>query len=324
MKSEVVLIPTYKRPEFLFCCVKRILAIEPEMHIAIFPDRGTFYDAEFQEAFVQIPGLHKNVQVMLAADHPWHGNTLNTMEAYRWAFNERYDLTYLVEDDVMVHPDFFTWHRAMQDEFPNIFASMAWVFNRHVPIEEQELFQPWFYSIGVCFSLGKLELIARHATPNYYADMQGYIREHFADSKINSPLDIEHYEQDGLIQRILEVDRAQTVAPGITKCSHVGVVGYNRGWSRREAFFRGCYSFQKRVARVERLIADPYWRMELFGRDIVEREIGHALEKRVRKYQITLPEGWTSEFETEMSLESLPDRINSVPVTPDAKIVLLS
>lgn len=320
---EVVLVPTYNRPEFLFCCLKRIIAATREVDIAVFPDRDTFYSSDLQEA-IHAVGKAPSLQVMLVPDHPWHGNSVNTMEAYRWAFNAGYDRAYLVEDDVMVHSDFFTWHRSMHEEFSDIFASMAWVFNRHIPLEEQELFQPWYYSIGTCFARGKLELIARHATPNYYADMQGYIRKHFADSKINSPLDIEHYEQDGLIQRILEVDKSQTVAPGLTKCSHVGVVGYNRGWSRRDAFFRGCYSFAQRVQRVERLIADPYWRMELFGRDIVEREIGHALEKRVRKYRIELADGWTSEFETELSLESLPDRINSVPVPSDAKLVLLS
>lgn len=318
MKGEVVIIPTYKRNEHLFCCLRRIRLTGYDGPIAIFPDRNTFDDP----VLGQIARLH-SAFLCFVPEHSFHGNTYNTMEAYRWAYNAGFEMVYLVEDDVLVHNDFFDWHRKMHEDFTDIFGSMAWVFNRHAPILDDETFQPWFYSVGVAFRRPKLRLIVEHASPAYYADMPGYIERAFRKSKLNTPFAIEHYEQDGLIQRVLDADRSQTVSAGIAKCSHLGNFGYNRDWSNRDELFRGCKTFNERVARLEVFINDPYWRAEVFDRDIVEREIGRKLEERMFRYRITFGE-WSSEFESPLSVPALPKRINSVPVPDDAKIMLVS
>jgi hypothetical protein len=320
-RDEIVLIPTYNRPEHLFYCLSMIRAWEPLIKIAIFPDRGTYFDEDFTKVTDVFDD--KNTSAFYVPTHKYHGNSYNTMEAFRWAYNAGFEYTYLVEDDVAVHPDFFKWHREVHDECPNIFGSMAWVFNRFAPITEDWLFQPWYYSVGTCFRKKKLELIVKHATPNYYNDMMGYIEQTFKDSPLNSPHNIHHYEQDGLIQRILDRDRSQTVSCGIAKCTHFGIFGYNRGWSRREEFFADCNSFEERVARLNNFVADPYWRVEYFGREVVEREIGKELPKRLFNYQIKVGP-YETEFVSELSKTRLPRRIKSVPVTPEMEIVLTS
>lgn len=311
--SECVVITTYNRPELLQACTKRIRAIEPEIPLSIFPDRGT------AKRFDVAKG---NTQINFVPDHDYHGNTFNTMEALRWAYNEGWDRVYLIEDDVMVHPDFFDWHRAIHndEDHRDLFASMAWVFNRIAPITNDLLFQPWYYSIGTCFTRKKLELIVEHSTPRYYEDMQGYIEKTFPKSNLNSPFGIQHFEQDGLIQRVLDVDHTFTVAPGIAKCSHVGFFGYNRGWTNNSDFFEGQDDFDRRVQFVEDFIADPYARAEVFGRDIVEREIGYVLPKREFHYKLKIPDGWESEFTSELTEKHLPKRINSVRLPADAMI----
>lgn len=307
---EVVLVTTYKRPEHLYCCLKRIRMSEPAIPVAIFPDRCTASDYETEVALRYFRNSH--TQVHTVPDHDYHGNSYNTMEALRWAYNEGFDRVFYVEDDVMVHHDFFAWHRFQHDLWPRVFATMAWIFNRHAPITDDVMFQPWYYAIGICIARKKLELIIQHATPKYYADMPGYVEKTFPGSQLNTPFGIQHYEQDGLIQRVLDVDKTQTISPGITKCSHIGSFGYNRGWDFRDDFFLNCGDFDDRVKRLESFIADPYWRAEVFGREIVEREIGRELPRREFTYRITLPGGWETTYRSELSKDRLPRRLHSV------------
>lgn len=319
--NELVLVPTFHRPEHLFYCLSMIRAFEPKIPIAVFPDRGTYYDEDFKMVMQSFDD--GNTQAIYVPFHKYHGNSYSVMEAYRWAFNQVSELTYLIEDDVIVHPDFFTWTREVHEECPDIFGTLGWVFNRHAPITEDWLFQPWFYSVGVCFKRKKLELIVKHATPLYFQDMMGYIEERFKGSPLNSPHNIHHFEQDGAIQRILDEDRSQTVSCGIAKCTHIGTFGYNRGWSRREEFFDGCADFGERVNRLSAFVGDPYWRTEFFGREVVEREIGRELPRRFFNYKVKVGP-YETEFISELSKNQLPRRIKSVPRTPEMEIVVSS
>lgn len=319
MKGEIVIVPTYQRNEFLFSCLRRIRKYGYDGPIAVFPDRGTYDDPVLWQI------LHRhNAYAAFVPKHDYHGNTYCAMEALRWAYNGGFQTIFYIEDDVMVHPDFFTWHRQQHEQWGDLFASMAWVFNRHAPLEDDVMFQPWYYAIGTCFRRKKLRKIVEHASPLYYADMPGYIERTFRDSKLNTPFAIEHYEQDGLIQRVLDADRSQTVSSGIAKCSHVGCFGYNRGWLLKEDLFSQCRNFQERVIHLEEFIRDPYWRAEIFGKDVVEREIGKVLEERSIHYKVELPGGWESEFRSSLRANALPKRINSVPMPPEAKFMILS
>ena len=234
---EIVLIPTYRRPEMLFYCLSLIRAIEPEIAVAVFPDRGTYHDKEFQDVMASFDS--DVTHALLIPDHDYYGNSFNTMEAFRWAYNSGFDRIYYVEDDVMVHEDFFKWHREVHEEESDLFASMGWIFNRYAPITKDLLFQPWYYSVGTCFTREKLKLIVDHASPRYYKDMPGYIEKAFAGSSLNAGgQNIQHYEQDGLIQRVMDRDRTQVVSRGMATCTHLGFAGYNRGgYNSYEEFF---------------------------------------------------------------------------------------
>lgn len=321
--SEVVLVTNYLRPELLYCCLKRIREFQPKIPIHLFPDRGTWKDS-----LIQKMKLWFGIEIHIVPEHDLYGNSYNTLEAYKWAWHAGYDYIYLIESDVIVHRDFFSWHRRVHEEYDEegLFASMAWIFNRHAPLVDGDLFQPWFYSIGDCFHRDMLTSVITHASPSYYFDMAGYIRNHFKDSPINDPQNIAHHEQDGLVQRIIDRERRQTVSPGIAKCSHMGFVrsyGDSGAGFGYEELFDGRTDFRDRVERIEQLIADPYERMWYFGRDIVERELGREIPERVFHYKITLPGGWTSELESPLELRKLPRRLNSVNIPQDAKIEIM-
>lgn len=317
---EVVLIPTYKRPEMLFYCISLIRAFEPEIPIVVFPDRGSFEDEDLKNV---IASFDSRVIAQFVPEHDYYGNTFNVMEAFRWAYNGQFQRIYYIEDDVMIHPDFFEWHRTVHDDWDDIFATMGWVFNHHAPITEDLMFQPWYYSIGTCFTREKLGLIAKHASPRYYDDMPNYVDKAFKGSILNAPFNISHFEQDGLIQRVLDLDKSQTVACGIAKCTHLGVYGYNRGWEKRDDFFADAEDFEERLARISKLIGDPYWRADLFGRPIVEREIGKILPPRFNKYLLRVGP-YECKYESELGIDELPKRLRSVPRTRQMEIVVES
>ena len=316
---EVCLVPTFHREELLFCCLKRIRAADSGIEIHVFPDRRTYHDPLLQYVVKQF-----DVHTHFVPDHNWYGNTSNTMNAFLWAFYEGYDRVYYVESDVLVHLDFFSWHREVHEMFSDLFASMGWIFNRYAPITNDLLFQNWYYSIGTCFSREKLALIVEHATPKYYGAMDEYIRQAFAGILLNTPFNVNYQEQDGLIQRLLDKDKSQTVCSGIAKCSHMGFV---RSYGCHEAKdhydeILGNGTFEERVAEFESLVNDHYWRADKFGRAMVERELGHELPPRSNKYRVRLPGGWEAPFESELSLKRLPKRILSVTLPADAELVL--
>jgi hypothetical protein len=312
---ELILVPTYKRKWLLFSCLERIRTYCGKAEIIVFSDRASEEGKDaaemFKAAWIQMP------------EHDYYGNSYSTMEAYRFAYNMGADLVYLIEDDVMVHPDFFDWHREMHREFPEIFAAMGWVFNQHAPIDKGEMFQPWFYSIGVSFSREMLKLIVEHASPLYYGDMHKYIRERFKSSPLNDPFNIMHVEQDGLIQRILDQNKSQTVSSGIAHCSHIGMGGYNRGWTTYAKFFEGIDHYEDAARKVDAFLKDPYWRISLFGRGVVERELGYHVPERKLNYTVRF-DGWESDFVSEMSRANLPRRINGTEIPEHAEIMLNS
>lgn len=317
---EIVLVPTYRRPEMLFYCLTMIRAADSEIPVAVFPDRGTSTDREFVQVMESFDP--ETTVAKLVPDHDFYGNTYNTMEAFRWAYNSGFERIYYVEDDVMVHWDFFKWHREMHEEFDDIFASMGWIFNRYAPINMDLLFQPWYYSVGTCFTREKLKLIVEHASPRYYKDMPGYVAKVFADSPLNKSYeDTHHYEQDGLIQRILYRDKSQVVCRGMATCTHLGFAGYNKGWEQRDNFFGDANSFEERLQKLSEFLGDPYWRASVFGREIVEREIGKELPPRLQKYLLRVGP-YECEYESELKPEQFPKRLRSVPRTSEMEIVL--
>lgn len=182
------------------------------------------------------------------------------------------------------------------------------------------MFAPWYYSPNSSSRREKLAQIVKHANPIYYSDMAKYVLKTFPDSILHAKGMQERtqfYEQDALFQYCIETDKSQVAWNGIAKGCHVGNFGYNRPTGLK---FEG--SLQERIAQVEGLLEDHYWRAELFTREVVEREIGHVLPKREYKYRITIPGGWESFFTSELTKDRLPKRINSVNLPPESVIAL--
>ena len=312
--NEFVIIPTYRREAYLHCALKRIREQDRRIPIMVFSDRG-----EDNEELRSVCNAHvASLKVMPI--HDYWGNSYCVMEAFRWAYDNHIELVHFSEDDFMQKPDCLAWHRKVHTDFDDIFCSCGWVFNRQAPISDDLMFAPWYYSPNSSVRREKLAQIVKHANPLYYNGMREYILKEFPDSILHSKglqEGTNFFEQDSVFQYCIEADRSQVAWNGIAKGTHCGSSGYNRPSGPK---FEG--TLEERIQQVEELLLDEYWRAELFGREVVEREIGRALAKREFRYRIQVPGGWESEFVSELKRARLPSRINSVNLPPQTVITL--
>lgn len=303
--KEVVLVPTFRRNEYLWCALESIRAQDRKIKIMCFSDRGED-NPELRSVCRQW-----NAGLRITPMHKYWGNSYAVLEALRWSVECGFDLTIYSEDDVIHHPGCLDWHREMHSNFEDIFAACGWVFNTHAPINDSNYFVPWLYSPNYSIRREKLRQVTAHANPLYYNGMRDYVMKHFANSPLlkNCGESTNFYEQDAVVQFCIERDKAQVAWCRTAKVDHIGAFGYNRTTGPE---FVG--TLEDRIRQVKELHADHYWRAELFGRDRVEREIGHVLPPRVNKFRVTMPGGWSTTVQTELSLQRLGNRLNSAPI----------
>lgn len=157
-----------------------------------------------------------SVAVEVREPHSYIGNSFNVLTAYKESAD--FDLVYIIEDDVMITPDFFDWHREQQEQKP--FCSVGCRNTRSGKLKSYDDYA----SLGVCLSRESIAEISKHACHEYFSDMSGYCTR-FGPSK-------EFTEQDGLILRIMASVGGFSLWPEEPKAIHVGYYGYHRPANR--------------------------------------------------------------------------------------------
>lgn len=240
--QDIVLIPTFARPEYLALCLEHLANADggPDKVVWISHDRHSQDTPRIEkeiENTIQVVGDYQKafaeLRFTVRPPHAHIGNPTNFLELYKEAYlrQPEFRYVYLVEDDVLVAQDFFRWHEAVQVR-GDYFCTVGWhcVRNPDVkpgtdPNEYIESLRD-FSSIGICWRHEKLAAFVRHATPEYYRSMANYLRGAFPGSPIPAG---QWTEQAGIVTRLLHETRNRTVAwPVSRRCSHVGVSGYHR------------------------------------------------------------------------------------------------
>lgn len=235
---QLVIVPAWRRPEFLWACLQQLKAADrPHLRYLISLDRGHSY---------AVAGVAAQFRKWLGAArvsvvnrrHSFHGNSFNVLESYRSAVFERHAepaLIHLVEEDILVGVDYFDYHDQAHALNPEAFAVSA-CRNHAYPLDVDPPADPMmvyrdasYQSLGISFKPDIVRRFARHAQPPYYKRPQAYCQNIFPDSAIPPG----HCEQDGLINRVREASGGVTVYPGVPRAYHAGFYGYNRrgGWS---------------------------------------------------------------------------------------------
>lgn len=236
---DVILIPTWLRPEYLQLCLEHIEAAGgQDKEIIVMHDRhtkdGPNVQAEIKLAYEVVTSFKSrlNISFEVRDPHPYIGNPCNFLQLYKRAYlGGPYRYIYLIEDDVLVTPDFFRWHETVQER-GDYFCTVGWhcIRNPEIrpsidPTEYIESLRD-FSSIGVCWKHEKLAALVKHATPEFYQNMRGYLAKAFPGSPINPGT---WTEQAGVITRLLHEKKDRMIAwPSMRRLSHVGVSGYHR------------------------------------------------------------------------------------------------
>jgi hypothetical protein len=304
MKQLVVVPVTPDRSHYLKVCLDHIRKADPSLPILIGLDRSMGFDWELP--------IGERDTVLHIPEHRNYGNTYAVMNLLKVAYNaapSQFDVIHYVESDTMVKPDAFAWANRMHEEYPDSFAACGWVCNQEAPINLDDYSFAWYYAPFTSFRREMLGKVVEHCRPEYFQNMRRYVMANFPDSALHAngkQTNTKFFEQDALMQYILERDKLTCMWRRTALCHHIGAHGYNRPDG---PVFTG--TLDERVTKVETLLANPHLRAQMFGRAIVEREIGGPIPKRTFRYRINLPGGWQSELVSELEQRDLPIRLNS-------------
>lgn len=263
---DVVLVPTWNRPEYLAVCLAHVIAaagdreievlVQHDQHIG-YPNLNLDLTMQVVQAFSSPRSPRPfNISFHLNEKHRTSGNSHNLFSLYRQALSMtdvRY--IYLIEDDVIVGTDFFRWHESVRDGQGGLFASVGWKCLRNSEVVFTDdptaviLSAHDYASIGVCWTPDRLQTFVAHDVLEYHANPSKYLAKAFPGSPIPA---WQWTEQDGIITRMLAERKGRYVAwPVVPRCAHVGISGYHR-----QAGFRFEGTLNERVMALTAAISD--------------------------------------------------------------------
>lgn len=237
---EVVAIPTAHRPELLAITLEKLSAARnrPEVHIyadsvpeSRLREIEIVRDLYLPEAFLFRAKAHAP-----AVSGTW--NILNSIkDAARWV-----DTVYLVEEDVLVYPYFFEWHRAQTTDI-----SCGRIMHTHPDFK-------LYTNPGSRWGKKALDALVPHICSEYFQDRDAYCAK-FPPVHI-STLD------DGLMRRVIAANELTWNFPEKPVCAHAGF----RLLNQVDIYMIGDGTLEERIVRVRELIANPPNR-ERYARD---------------------------------------------------------
>ena len=255
METRVV-ITAFGRPEMLWHCLSRIdKADKPDnLRITFRLDHG--YDREIHDV-LRMYG-HLPADVSIAPKHPFHGSTkqsANVLGGLYQAAKNAHDgsIVHLVEDDVMIGPDHFTFSATAHgtgDYFAVITSDNCnGGEEMEYPGTGLKTSHGAYRGIGVSFRADAfLAHIGPHIRPEYYLNPRAYIRSILTPD----PFKGAWIEQDGLIRRIQMREGMPPIAYAMQPRSyHAGYYGKNRPGKRPHG------TLSQRIDAVGAVICSP-------------------------------------------------------------------
>jgi hypothetical protein len=236
--TTVVAIPTANRPELLALTLEKLANAvgRPEVHIYADSVSETrlreieiVRDLYLPEAFLFHAAPH-----IPAVSGCW--NILNAIKsAARWAED-----VYLVEEDVLVYPNFFEWHQCLASDFHPPVASCG---RRHPNIR-------WKYchlytNPGSLLRRPLLDALIPHIRDEYFSDTRGYLDRTFGPWHEVTHLD------DGLIRNVMRQNGWLPVYPLTPVCAHIGF----RAYGSLDIYHNNEADIEKRILRAREIMA---------------------------------------------------------------------
>lgn len=266
MVDSIVIVPAYFRPEMLYLTLEKIYEAEgsDSKLIWVYHDRKYKDLEQFANELQDIEtvieywkrAFGNRLKAVMRLEHGYYGNSYNILAAYAKAYQTDAKYVYLIEEDVLITPDFFTWHQSVQDT--DALCSIAGFCDRNGIQPTEDFLSSEYASLGVCWKRENLSAILEHANVDYYRNPSPYILKHFP----NSNLGLKYMEQDGLIQRVMEQRLQRTVFASPPRAFHIGVYGYHRSIG---AGNMPLGTLADRIQFYRKNLSDPAWCQKVAG-----------------------------------------------------------
>lgn len=253
---DLVIVPTYDRPEFLSVCLQKLFQARGIENKDIWICKDNHAEvSQSTEILFQIAEIICSAKKICPAHsvhfihrdyHKTYGNSLNVLEAFRSAYESDARYIFLVEDDVLVLPDYFEWHEAAQEKF-HPFVSCAGRVNRSLnfAMNGPEVIDESCKDLNACVASGKA----------YGSWASCFKRENL--SFVN--LWTKHYsvfcpgnEQDICIQSVMHQKKDFSIWPYVPRAFHMGWYSYHRTAGQR---FNG--TLEEKVKALSAAVSDP-------------------------------------------------------------------
>ncbi len=252
--NDIVIIPTFDRPEYLWVCLDnmhKVSGIDTKC-IWICEDVHADKPKPFQIEMEMLATIREAERVFRGqiryigrAPHTTYGNSYNVLSALAEAAATYAKRVYLIEDDVLVTPDFFDWNEAAAAFNP--WVSCAGRFNRSLnfamngpeaideaikDVDACVASNTAYNSWATCFSRGALDRIAKDYSLHFDQFGPGF-------------------EQDMFIQSIIRRENKISLWPYVPRAYHMGWYSYHRSGMQ----FYG--TLEEKVKTLQAAVHDP-------------------------------------------------------------------
>jgi hypothetical protein len=254
--KDIVIIPAFNRPEYLYHTLKLIKKadLHDTLKYLLAVDYG--YSQKCIEVINELmAGYDFEIMYNNGSRFNEMKQSYNILSAYNKAANEAKQHVFLIEDDIFIGKSFFKTHYDIQAKHPDLFCSIVSKLHNYdyiTPGKSQTLdpftcqtsndsaYQSW----GVCFNKGiLLKYVLPHAfingTPSlYFHNSRRYMQTNFPTHFLGT----NYTEQDGLIRRIRDNSQIHIGYPDYPRCYHAGIWSYHRLGEKVNG-----WTFQKKV-----------------------------------------------------------------------------
>lgn len=214
-QKAVVVIPTLRRPEMLALTLEKLSRtpeadrLDVRVYIDTAPDE-VLADVEYcRDTYLPTAEIFRAGEHVRVLSGCW--NILNALQA---GYETGAEYVFLVEEDVFVAPNFFSWHldKHVEREF---FVTCG---RRHGRMPRD------FYSNpGTCYSRRALAQILPHVNSDFFRDTKAYLDKHFP-TMIGKDGNLD----DGLIRKVQRQTNGLVCCAEPAVAFHQGFHYYNR------------------------------------------------------------------------------------------------
>jgi hypothetical protein len=250
---DIVLVPCYERPEFTRLCLQylsRARGIE-DKEVWLCQDNHDVNQADIMMAMFPVadyglslfPNRFHHIQL---AEHHSYGNSRNLVASLEYAYKSEAKRIYLVEDDILVAPDFFSWHEAVLEQ-PDVFVSCSTALSKsaHFQINGPQAMDET-YQDAAAYYLAEGPY-SSHAVA-FTRECLGVLLKYGL-----SIIDDWHsgWEQDIVTQKFLRYNRYKSAWPFMPRAYNIGWYSYHINTGRK---FTG--SLGEKVQAIHETIAN--------------------------------------------------------------------